>query len=264
MSPTRSRFERRHLERCAAGVLGLMAAVAWLAAPAYVTAAEPAAKHADAHDHDGHDSAGHDTHAESGEHGDAHGTDGHGHAAHDDGHGAGHKHTIHGVPPRSNFGPRTEFLYVNPELLVWTLLMFVPLWAILSAVVWRPVLHAMEKREEGLAKIAAESASLRGEAAELVARQNDALAQAHRDAKRLIDEAREAAAKECDALLRASQQQTQQSADAALASIAATKEEALARLRESAVGMAGRIAERVAGKALDHGALDAVSRESMS
>jgi F-type H+-transporting ATPase subunit b len=108
--------------------------------------------------------------------------------AHDD---HGHGNTIHGEAPKNYFGPKTEFLYWSPQLFLWTLLLFLPLWFLLQRLVWMPMIKGWEERERKMAESLAMAAQLRDEAKSLSAEQDADVVRAQQEARSILDQARE-------------------------------------------------------------------------
>jgi F0F1-type ATP synthase membrane subunit b/b' len=154
----------------------ILSAVACLLLTARIGLADD--PHADTHSHD------HATgEAHSAEHD-------HSHDHHDD-HGHGHGNTIHGEAPKNYFGPKTEFLYWSPQLFLWTLLLFLPLWFLLQRLVWVPMIKGWEERERKMAESLSMAAKLRDEAKSLSAEQDADVIRAQQEARSLLDQARE-------------------------------------------------------------------------
>src|SRR5687768_11894973 len=116
-------------------------AAALFAMLAMCSAAEPA--WAQAADH-------HDDHAAGAHHGDEHGGD---HAAGD--------HGGHG---------NTNPLSVDPDLAIFTAIVFLCLFLVLSKFAWRPIMHGLEAREKHVAGEIAAAEERHREAQELLAK----------------------------------------------------------------------------------------------
>ncbi|MBY0586108.1 ATP synthase F0 subunit B [bacterium] len=111
-------------------------------------------------------------------------------AGHENG-GHGHGNTIHGESPKNYFGPKTEFLYWSPQLFLWTLFLFLPLWFLLQRLVWVPMILGWEERERKMADSLAMAAKLRDEAKSLSAEQDADVIRAQQEARSVLDQARE-------------------------------------------------------------------------
>lgn len=157
-----------------------MLAFAWalVLTPLASRCSEPAAEHP---------ATEHADHADAADH--AHGHDDH--AA--GGHGA---HTIHGEAPKNYFGEKTEFLYWSPQLFLWTLLLFLPLWFLLSRLVWGPMMRAIEDRDRRIVDSLETARRLRAEAKAISSEQDADTMRAQQEARSIIEQARTDAAKE--------------------------------------------------------------------
>ena len=142
----------------------------------------------------------------------------------------------------------TNPLSIDPDLAIFTALVFLLLLAVLGKFAWRPIIEGLERRERAIADQIEETRRSTAEAnlllqqyqaklAESAAEVKEMMAQAHRDADasrdRIVAEARAAAARE---------------RDKAVAEINEAKETALREMAQksvdTAVALAGRIVRR--------------------
>jgi F-type H+-transporting ATPase subunit b len=142
----------------------------------------------------------------------------------------------------------TNPLSIDPDLAIFTALVFLLLLAVLGKFAWRPIIEGLERRERAIADQIEETRRSTAEAnlllqqyqaklAESAAEVKEMIAQAHRDADasrdRIVAEARAAAARE---------------RDKAVAEINEAKETALREMAQksvdTAVALAGRIVRR--------------------
>lgn len=133
----------------------------------------------------------------------------------------------------------------DPGLFIWTILTFLALVALLAKFAWRPLLQALERRQEMIRKSLddAEQAKVelervQRESAEIVRRareEADAIVSRTRtDADRLREELRQQARQEAAAILKAAERQIQIEAD-----------RAREQLRREAVDMSVLIASKI-------------------
>lgn len=188
--------------------------------------------------HDAHavsDSAAHDAD-------DAHG-DADAHAGH-------HEHTVHGARPRNYFGEGTDFLYVSPALLVWTVAVFFVTSWLLKKLAWEPILATIEDREHRIAESFRQAELARNHSRMLLEQHDEELGRAHDKARELLDSAREQATKESEAVIAKAREEANASQEAAMREIEAAKVEALAELRGSAVSLSSGIASKIVQREL--------------
>jgi F-type H+-transporting ATPase subunit b len=207
----------------------VLAVVGWVApiAPTALGADAPATK--GAHAHDAHDAHDHDAHAGHDEHG----------------HGHGHPDPkVYGKPPAGIFGKGTEFLSISPELLIWTVVVFLVLSFVLRRFAWKPILSSMEDREHRITKSLEAAHAAREETKDLLAQQDVQLAAAHEEIKRMVEQARNESSKESEALIAKAREDAARAREAAQREIEEARVAALAEVR----GSASRIAADMAGK----------------
>jgi F-type H+-transporting ATPase subunit b len=134
---------------------------------------------------------------------------------------------------------------VDPGLFIWTILTFLVLLALLAKFAWKPLLQALESRQESIRKslddadrAKNELQRLQHESTEIIqnARFNAEaiIAQSRSDAERVREELKQKAKEEADAILRNAQQQIQ-----------LQTRQALQEIRHEVADMAVMIASKV-------------------
>lgn len=197
--------------------------------------ASPVGHAADGHAADGHGSVGQ-------------GADGHGSDGHGDGHAAHGHHPdpkVHGAPPKRLAGKGTEFLYVSPPLLVWTLLVFGLTYFILSRLAWGPLLHSLEAREHKIAASVKAAEDARVLAQRLLDERHRESMKTHDEVKRVLEEARASAAKDGESLLAKAREEAAAAREQAESLIAQARAEAVGVLESQAAELAARMASKV-------------------
>lgn len=173
--------------------------------------------------------------------------------AHAEGHDGGHGHanTVHGAPPKGLLGPGTEFLYVSPQLFIWTLLMFVPCVFILKKVAWEPLLQSLENREHKIAESLRLAEEAKGDAQRLIAEQDAFKAKAFGSIRETIDQMRGAAEKESERILAEAKAAAAKDLETAKLEIETARVEALGELKASSASLAASMAGKLALRPFD-------------
>jgi F-type H+-transporting ATPase subunit b len=138
-------------------------------------------------------------------------------------------------------------LSVEPGLMIWTVLVFIILLAILRKFAWPALLGAVEARERALEEQLAEAERNRAEAAQLLAQHERLLAAAHG----LLAEAKSAAEKERALALEKTRQEQDELLERARRDIIAERERAVAELRREAVDLSLAAASKLISERLD-------------
>jgi F-type H+-transporting ATPase subunit b len=138
--------------------------------------------------------------------------------------------------------PASGPLTVEGGLMLWTVLIFLLLLAILKKFAWPAILGAVEAREQALERQLAEAARDREQAAALLAK-----TQAHG----VILEARSVAEKERALAIEKTKQEQEELLARARREIAAERDSAVAELRREAVDLSLAAASRLIEKRLD-------------
>jgi F-type H+-transporting ATPase subunit b len=89
----------------------------------------------------------------------------------------------------------TDPLSVDPDLAIWTLVVFVVLLAVLKKFAWGPILSALESREKNIANHISQAERNHAEARELLAQYERKLSAAAAEVRELMEESRRDAEK---------------------------------------------------------------------
>jgi F-type H+-transporting ATPase subunit b len=135
--------------------------------------------------------------------------------------------------------------------MIWTVLVFILLLAILKKFAWPALLGAVEARERALEEQLAEAERNRAEAAQLLAQHERLLAEGRAAAHGLLAEAKAAAEKERALALEKTRQEQEELLERARRDIIAERERAVAELRREAVDLSLAAASKLIGERLD-------------
>jgi len=140
---------------------------------------------------------------------------------------------------------------INTGLSAWTLIVFTILIFVLGRYAWKPILEAVEAREQGIQSSLDEAAKRNEEAAGLLEQHREQLSDARRQANELIAEGKaagETVRKDIEEKARA---EAQAIVDRALAEIERERDAALESLRKETVDLALSAAARLMQESLD-------------
>lgn len=140
---------------------------------------------------------------------------------------------------------------INPGLMMWTLLVFVLLTALLWKYVYPVIVKATVDREARIKKDLEDAEHLRADTAALLEEQRQLLAAARGEAKAIVTEAREAADRERAAAVEKTRLEQDDLLERARREIGAERERAVADIRREAVDIAISAAAKVVGSRLD-------------
>lgn len=136
-------------------------------------------------------------------------------------------------------------LTVDPDLMIWTFVVFVVLMIVLSKFAWGPISEALEAREHAIEENIAAAQRANDEAKTLLADYERRLAQAHEEVRGILEEARRDAEHTKQSILTEARAEAQTERDRALRDIDLATDRAIKELAEQsanmAVGLAGRI-----------------------
>ena len=163
-------------------------------------------------------------------------------AGHDAEHGDG-EHASHG---------NTHPLSADPDLAIFTAIIFALLLLILGKFAWGPIRQALDDRERYVATQLDEAKQRHEDAERLLKEHEQKLAGATDEVRALLEQARKEADLQKQAILDEAQKAAAAEKDRAVREIGAAKNEALQDLADRSVGTAVDLAGRIVGRQLDN------------
>jgi F-type H+-transporting ATPase subunit b len=177
---------------------------------------------------------------------DDHGRDEHGGKAADQGKDAHAKDgAVNHDPPK----PRSV-LEIMPETAIWTVVIFVGLFLILSKYAWPPILEGMKKREASIEAAIEEAKVLRAENAKSQADLQKKLDEAYAEIPRLMDQARKDAEALKEKIRTEAAAEVQQDRQRLLREVDTAKDQALHEIWSQAAQLATLISTKVVGRSM--------------
>lgn len=146
---------------------------------------------------------------------------------------------------------KTNLLSPNGGLMVWTLVIFIILWVVLSKYAFKPITKAVEDREHALQDAINAAQRDRDESARLLGDQREQIAAARDEAQKIISDAHGAGEQVRSKMLEQAHTEQTEMLERARREIGAERDRAIADLRREAVDLAIAGAGRVIGKNLD-------------
>lgn len=143
-----------------------------------------------------------------------------------------------------------DLLTPEPGLIVWTIVTFVLLLAILWKFAWNPILGALEARELAIKQTIDDAERLQAEAAALLEEHRAQLAQARAEGNRLLDEARQVGEKMKADILEKARSEAEKVVERAHRQLELETEQAIQTIRAEMADLALRAAEKVLERSL--------------
>ena len=144
-----------------------------------------------------------------------------------------------------------DLLKVEPGLMIWTVVTFLVLLLLLKTFVWKPLLTALDEREERIRRSVEGAEQARQEAEQLLAQHKEQVANAEAEARDIIRQGRELAERTREELVQKTQYDSQRMIEQARRAIQQEKEVALTELREEIADLAIQAAEKIVVTNLD-------------
>ena len=136
-------------------------------------------------------------------------------------------------------------------LIAWTIITFLVVLFILSRTVWKPLLRALDAREQRIADAIETAERARDEAQAAVEEHRKVLAGAQAEAREIVAQAREAAERVRDGIMQEARSEAQQTVEHARSSIESEKRAALSELRREVADLAVQAAGAILDANLD-------------
>lgn len=140
---------------------------------------------------------------------------------------------------------------INPGLIVWTIVTFILLAYVLAKYAWKPMLKALQEREESIKNALEQSEKARAEASELLKQNEQNLARAEEEYQKMIREGKVLGEKMKDEIITKAHQQAQRELQQAKDEIQRDIEAAKQQLRSEVADLALKAAEKILDEALD-------------
>ncbi|TAK54764.1 MAG: ATP synthase F0 subunit B [Bacteroidetes bacterium] len=142
-------------------------------------------------------------------------------------------------------------LEINPGLVVWTAITFLLLAFVLKKFAWKPLLQALEKREEHIHTSIERAEQAKAEAERLLEEHRKQVANAEAEAHNIIKESRALAQKLKSEMEEAAKRQSLMMIEQAKQEIERNKDAALAQLRGEVADLAILAAGKILNETLD-------------
>ena len=138
----------------------------------------------------------------------------------------------------------------EPNLAIWTLIVFLGLMLVLGKFAWKPLMKALHERESHLEQVLLDSEKARNDAESLAAQHRKELSLAADQVRALIEEARKEAQAAANTIIQKAQAEAESSRQRAEREISGAKDQALMEIWSQTADLAVSVAGKVLGKEL--------------
>jgi F-type H+-transporting ATPase subunit b len=142
---------------------------------------------------------------------------------------------------------------VAPEMMILTWITFITMTIVLYKVAWKPILKALDMRENSIRKALADAEKARAETVELEQKQQQLLKDSQVAAQKIIDDARTAARHTAETIQSRAGQEARELVENAKKEISSATDKARAELREESAELAIAMATKVIAENMDSG-----------
>lgn len=140
---------------------------------------------------------------------------------------------------------------INPGLGIWTFVVFLLLVFLLGRVAWKPLIKALQEREDSIRDALESASKARAEAAALLKENEQNIARAEEEYQKTIRSAKLEAEKMREELVAKAQQQAQRQLQQAKEEIQRDVEAARQQLRAEVADLAIKAAEKILEESID-------------
>ena len=133
-------------------------------------------------------------------------------------------------------------LDINPGLILWTILTFIILLFILSKVGWKPLVNALQAREQSIRDALQKAEEAKRESERLLAENTAAMARANEETSRILKEGRELAEQMKSEIVAKAREGAKTLMEQAKEDIQREKETALLQLKNEVADLAVNVA----------------------
>ena len=134
---------------------------------------------------------------------------------------------------------------VNPGVVFWTVVTFVILLLILKKLAWKPILTALDQRENSIRESMEKAEQAKEESEKILQANKEKLAQADEESKKIVNKSREYADGLKEQMLKESKEQAQKIINDATQEIDRQKEAAFEELKSQVAEIAVEAAEKI-------------------
>ena len=144
-----------------------------------------------------------------------------------------------------------SLLDVNPGLIIWTLVTFVLLLVLLKRMAWKPILTALDNRENEIKDSLERAEKAKEEAQKILDENRASLSKAEEESKKIIEQSRSYAEDLKEQMLKDSKVQAQKIISDATAEIERKKESAFEELKNQIAEISVNAAEKIMRENID-------------
>jgi F-type H+-transporting ATPase subunit b len=157
-----------------------------------------------------------------------------------------------GAPAAAEHGAAKEpnILEPQPSLAIWTVVVFLGVLFVLGKFAWKPLLQALEQREEHLEHVLLDTERARNEAERLLAEYRRQMAEAEERARALLEEARAHGRANAEEILAKARAEADAELQRARREIETARDQALNEIWTKTADLAVSIAGKVLGRSL--------------
>ncbi|MFA5834612.1 MAG: F0F1 ATP synthase subunit B [Bacteroidota bacterium] len=142
-------------------------------------------------------------------------------------------------------------LDINPGLIIWTMITFALLVMVLGKFAWKPILQALQAREQEIAGALKKAEEAKKDAERMMQENKIAMEKASTETARLIAEGRAMAEQLKNDIVAKANESAKKMMDQAKDEIGREKESAMAQLRSEVADLSISVAEKILDESLD-------------
>lgn len=146
---------------------------------------------------------------------------------------------------------KPSLLSVNPGLIIWTIIIFILLLILLRKIAWKPLIKALNNREETINAALENAEKQRKETEELLEKNKKLFAEANANSMKIINDGKEAAGKIKDDIISKANAESKKMIEQAKKEIELQKESVMEKIKDEIADVAIKAAEKIIVDNLD-------------
>ena len=171
-------------------------------------------------------------------------------------------HAVEGAAEGAHESP--PLFSVDPGLMIWTVITFVVVLIVLRLTAWKPLMQALEARQQSIEGAIEEARRVKTEAEKLFTKYESMMDHAKDESRSILEESRRDGAKVQEQIRERALKEAQEFKDRAHREIELAKDRAVKEIWDQAASLSTELASRILGRTVDSSDQERLVRELVS
>ena len=158
-------------------------------------------------------------------------------------------------------GEKFSLMQIHPGTIIWTLIIFAVLLVVLGKLIWKPILKAVNERENKIREALEKADKAQADAQEALSGQKDLVEKQRKEAAEFMARAKDDAKRSGEEIIEKARREATEQTERARRQIEEEKTRAIEEVRSHAVDLALQAAGHLLGKTLDEASQRGIVKE---